>query len=141
MRKDSARKNVVDEQTSVLQWILFAVIALVFAGLVYLEYHYKVTSTRFPAVKAYVSRVTSWIAERKSHLHNELSKVKQLAATQNNASQEVHFEFYTALPKMQVTVPEITRQVAPKPAIAANKAIVSVDELEKELASEIEKKH
>ena len=47
-----------------------------------------------------MASAVAWVTEHKQHLHQELAKVKQLSTHQNEADQQIHFEFYTTLPNM-----------------------------------------
>jgi len=58
-------------------------------------------------VSAYFSRMKTWVSERKSHLNQGLVKVKRLAANKSDPAPEIHFEFYTALPNMQVKLSDL----------------------------------
>jgi hypothetical protein len=49
-----------------------------------------------------IEKVHTWAAERRHHLQNKLVKVKQLVINNNQTKSDIHFEFYTMLPTMQI---------------------------------------
>jgi len=99
-------------------WLIMMVI--VFCGVGVFTYtHMKTRFVRF----------NQWVVEKKSHFQKKLDK--KLVAVEEP---QVHFEFYTALPNMQVTVSQaISRQekpIAPSKQIAAKTVFLNPDELE-----------
>lgn len=78
-----------------------------------------------------------WVSASRQHLHHDIAKVKQLAANKKEGPPPIQFEFYTALPKMQVG----NALLVSKPVITAsqqNKPVfVSAHELEKEFSAHI----
>ncbi|TAK75175.1 MAG: hypothetical protein EPO11_05785 [Gammaproteobacteria bacterium] len=86
-------------------------------------------------LSTYVSRMTTWIAERR---HRSTNTAKSASiANKEEAEQPIHFEFYNTLPAMQVKTTVVATEAAAAPASAS---IVNAGELEKELASHIKKK-
>lgn len=83
--------------------MLFALALVLFIGGVgVLGYQHGQSAPGIHLVSSYYSRITTWIAERRTHLvRGSFAKVKQLAAKEE-APPQIHFEFYTALPTMQV---------------------------------------
>lgn len=129
MKRDLKRKS------SAPHWRILgiAVLALSLAGGAgWVTYQHR------ERAEQYMAQAKTWLAERRSHLRDNLSKVKKIAAD-NNADQEVHFEFYTALPTMQVQVSaadteengHTTKILAPpvKSAKLKSGVISSVDDL------------
>jgi cell division protein FtsN len=118
MRKDySTRQRAMTrrpKQTGKRWIVLVALIALLGAGLSVAVYQYKNHTLTTSVITTYANRFKTWIAEHRHHLQQGLVKVKQLATTKPE-DQPIHFEFYTALPKMQVTVsaPDTTSAVPP----------------------------
>lgn len=101
-------------------WVTLFVLVAVFAvGLSYVA----ATSGFF----AMYTRLNQWAHERNHQLQQKIVKVKQLAVNKK-ASQEIHFEFYTALPNMRVPVPVIEKRDANvRPVVVMNKS--TADEL------------
>jgi hypothetical protein len=58
----------------------------------------------------------SWLSEGQKHLASDITKVKQLTA-ENQAPTEIHFEFYSTLPNMQMNVKESAEVAVKKPNI------------------------
>ncbi len=94
-------------------------------------------------ISAYITRFNTWIAERKHHL-NPVAKVKQIAMDKTNAPEPIHFEFYTALPNMQVGMPNSVSHsnVVDNEKTNGKKAVnaapfISAEQLEKDFAREI----
>lgn len=78
-----------------------------------------------------------WVSASRHHLHQDLVKVKQLAAKKKEGPPPIHFEFYTALPNMQVgNALSVSKKPAPAPVIK-KPVIVSANELEQELSAHI----
>jgi hypothetical protein len=110
-------------------------------------------------VTASFSRMKTWVSERKTHLNQGLVKVKRLAANKD-VPPEIHFEFYTALPGMQVKVVDLNAQernaqsgrtrkdIVPGAAVVSEKtqstasklsstAIFSEHDLERDLSAQV----
>src|SRR5580698_3378361 len=83
------------------QWVIFMVMIILVTAIAGF-FTYKKQSPIVPFVSSYVTRLKTWITERKAHLHQSMVKVKRIAVNKNEVEHEVHFEFYTALPSMQV---------------------------------------
>src|SRR3990167_2707059 len=73
-----------------------------------------------------LSRLVAWIGDHKAHVRQNVVKVKQLVTNKEETEPAIHFEFYTALPDMQVTVPGSVS------AVSQVKKIVTASDLEKE---------
>lgn len=159
MNRHSARKNYSDKQ-GLARWqmaLLAGLAAAVVGGAVIYFCLHKSGVQTGTLVSSYVSRFRGWVGERKTHLNHGLDKVKKLAANKTEAEPQIHFEFYTALPKMQVKVADLTAKTgvsaAPvrpagtdkiaadvrkdKKAAAGGAAIASASELEQELSAQL----
>lgn len=151
MRKDFAKRKLSAKQASVRRWgwIFFAFAAAIFflaAGCLIFQYKEKMFNT--PFISSFFSRAQIWIAARKNHLQKGVvrdtaAKTQSFAVSKHQAPAPIHFEFYTALPNMQVTLPAPVMEVqkkedrvaAVKKSPAVNKVVVvSAEELEKELS-------
>lgn len=118
MKKDFTKKKLSIKQSSSLRWgwVLIAFIFLLVLPLLgYAIYKHKQNTLNTPVVSDYFSKIENWMGERKAHWQKKLvndnsKKVKSFTTTKNQAVPQIHFEFYTALPNMQVIVtePEIT---------------------------------
>ncbi len=150
MKKELATKRIAGKTTAHTKrmwwWVMIlAVLVLVIsAGSFFV---YKKRLPVFPVVSAYVMRVKTWIAERKVRLHQGITKVKQIAVNKNEAEPAIHFEFYTALPNMQVTIPDtqvrdnqasrnVNQAKRDKPKTTKKLAIISAEQVDHELATE-----
>ncbi len=79
-----------------------------------------------------------WVSKSRQHLHRDLAKVKQLAVKTKEGPPPIHFEFYTALPNMQVgNVPSLPKAATPVAKVNTRPVIVSANELEKEFSAHI----
>ena len=159
MRKDFIKKQYAIKRSwrdrlDLLSWLGIFTIVLI-AAFVLVKIN-KPHMRNFSAFSSSLTRFTTWIAERKNHLHQGIAKVKQLAENKTDTSEPVHFEFYTTLPNMQVTMSNpvasndnqaVANNNTPRPTIVSTQktsvkmltadAIVNADELEKELAHEL----
>lgn len=145
-RKVSAKKITSSHWRRVMGVTLFVAF---FSGLGFLFFQYK-KNTLSSFFSSYFGQVENWIAARKNHLQKGLAndenktKKKPVIAQKNPPPRPIHFEFYTALPNMQVDMPtpivemkkpEVVKTVAEKKKqTSKNIAVVSAEELEKELA-------
>ena len=88
------------------KWRVLAGVFIVFlCSMVFIIQHHK-KSLPGSVWAVYVSKITTFIAERKNHLRQNLVKTKQLLTNKDNDEPPIHFEFYTALPSMRVNVAE-----------------------------------
>lgn len=90
------------------RWILIAcVFVILIGGICFSLSIAKRHPERFAEFSQHVAKVKQWFVERKGRLQNRLDKkistIKELSANKD-ANQDVHFEFYTALPAMQISV-------------------------------------
>lgn len=106
------------------RWRLILWIGIIFVAIctiLFCSYLYKSKAIQSIAANSYVSRVGAWLEERKTHLQNGASKpnVTRLASGQDSAESQIHFEFYNALPSMQVATSDpIPKTVIPKAVVA-----------------------
>jgi cell division protein FtsN len=84
-----------------------------------------------PIVSSYVEQMKSWVAERKNHLNKNLEKVKQVAVRKSEPAPPIHFEFYTALPNMQVPLPEMEKNENPIVATANSGLPATISQIKK----------
>ncbi len=143
MKKDFAGKRFTVKQTTRTRdrkwrWVVWTAISVLFVCLVGF-FPYKKT---FPLVSSYFVRLKIGIAERKAHLHQETLKAKQIAVKKNEADPEIHFEFYTVLPNMQVTVARLPANESPHTGDRSftnqmRAAIITVDQLDRELSAKL----
>ena len=149
MNRNIARKGH-SAKKSLASWKMgsligfFAIVLGAVATVFYLRTRQPQTNV---LVSSYFSRMKTWVSERKTHINQGLVKVKRLAANKNAPPPEIHFEFYTTLPKMQVKLSDLNttdeRSSAPKiqqasilPAPAAS-AVISASDIEKELSAQL----
>lgn len=144
-RKLSAKKHSSVHWGGVAFTIFFIFLLSSFC---FLLLQYKRNALNSPFFSAYFARMELWVAARKDHLQKGLAnetvaKKKTISPQKNDAPKPLHFEFYTALPNMQVTPSqpaleakqaEIKVVADKKIAASQPKAIVSREELEKELS-------
>ncbi len=139
----SAKKSLASWKMGLLIGF-FAIVLGAVATVFYLRTRQPQTNV---LVSSYFSRMKTWVSERKTHINQGLVKVKRLAANKNAPPPEIHFEFYTTLPKMQVKLSDLNttdeRSSAPKiqqasilPAPAAS-AVISASDIEKELSAQL----
>lgn len=129
MKKDFSKQytrraaRATNKGQTLWRWVvMMAMVAVLFCG-AFIGYQYKKDPQKYPYLDTYVQQTTNWIAAHRSHLRQDIVKVKRLAANKNTEQEEIHFEFYTALPNMQMnaTVQAEPAQtgVAAKPTITA----------------------
>lgn len=95
-----------------------------------------------------INAAKSWLTERSTSLQKGVVKVKHLAVTKEE-EQQIHFEFYTALPNAKLATAEVDNTaeeevIIKKPikkVIAASAIFASPEELEKELSEKIKQTH
>jgi hypothetical protein len=135
-----------------VRWGRFFTMVLAFllmiAALVYV-YHDKAVPLK-TFVMDEVQKVKTWVAERKQkRLMAAKLKTKGEVTEEQDSTEDVHFEFYTALPSMRVNteVPAEPVKVATAPETKEAKKPASIkhifassEELEKEFSARINKK-
>lgn len=126
------------------RWI--AVFFVLIIGFSFLFYFCYQSSFSF-FVSSYTSSFKDWMSKRKKHFYQAKIKVKQLKPNKPIENEpEIHFEFYTALPNMQIPVPDIDltknqkikRNKENKKIIVQSKPVIfNADRLEQEWSAEI----
>jgi len=99
--------------------------------------------------------VTHWFSERKQHLHQGIEKVKQMTKNQETTPEQIHFDFYTALPAMQMpasvatnenldtqptshSTPKTVKPDVQKPTnLAAERALFDPTEIEQDFSNQL----
>jgi cell division septation protein DedD len=133
---------------------ILVVFSLLFAaGLVI--FHHKIHPVDYRAFKASYARLNAWLHDRSAHFHEEINEAKARAERAERLD-DVHFEFYTALPAMQMKAPAMlpiksTAAITPLPATEVSssssqsvahallqKPFVNADEIEKEFAAKLQ---
>lgn len=79
---------------------LFSLLLVCLCSLGLFAYRYHLTEP--DSILKTVSNLKNWMADRKAGLNKQVAKAKQLATHKPESKPNVHFEFYTALPKMQI---------------------------------------
>lgn len=157
MKKEFARKKSAMKQSVFGRWrwpISLCLLAFLLVGAGYFILQHQRTS---PWILSYFSRIEAWVAERKQHwqkggARDNTVKAKITTANKNNNSPPpIHFEFYTALPDMQVAVSEPVMQaktvvtsgsvVSKKSSSSSikNVTVVSAEELEQEFSKQLKR--
>lgn len=141
MTKDFAnkkRRKKVKINQSILLFIGFAILI---SGLSFIIYKYG-NSYQRPQVSSYVARISAWIESHKRHVNKINNHISLLKAekNQNINNSPIHFEFYSALPNMQVVLSE-PKFSERKMVTARQKPIGNVEDLERELSMHIKEKH
>jgi len=102
MRRDfpknraSTKKSNQWRKLIVAPFLILIVIAL--SVLVYQQRH-----TRLQSAINSMEALKAWVMEHTNHAHQQIAQIKKIVAKPDTPP-EIHFEFYTALPKMQVAV-------------------------------------
>lgn len=150
MRRNSNRKIFATKKKRSVRLgriVLFILFVSAIGGLGFVAFQYKKYPEKFPMLTAYFAQVSDWVAEHRNK-SNKNKKPKQMASNQEQNEKQIHFEFYTALPNMQMKVSESLDVAEKAPATmkahvgkpirqAQNKTIFNADDLEKELSTHI----
>jgi cell division protein FtsN len=88
---------------------LLGVAACLGGGLFYLN---KQAPERLRAMTEWLGPLKTWASERKAHLGQNITHIKQVAQTRLDPHPQIRFEFYQTLPGMRVSVPEQVEQQA-----------------------------
>lgn len=123
MKKDFSKKKSRVKSRMTMRWYWLASFLIVLTGAAFLYVDQRKQNPLVP-IKSYVAYLENWMAERKNHINQNLEKVKRVAVNDENAP-PIHFEFYTALPNMQVKVSEPKEDVKEKIVIAENKPVAT----------------
>lgn len=135
MKKDFSKQRAVQNKSRLSIWfIIFLFILLSFAAGLYV-YKSQKPATAYAFLNNYIVRSNAWVAAHKSmfqKVQGSIDKVKQLASDEESDA-HVHFEFYSALPDMQMEAAQEQKGMANETA----KQIISADDIEKELTDEL----
>jgi hypothetical protein len=99
-KRYSARRN-----SKSIRFRRFFLLSLLFVFLCFGVFLYRYPSaqlTQTGTVSQTISHLKNWMIDRKAGLNKQVAKAKQLAIHKSEPKPAVHFEFYTALPKMQI---------------------------------------
>src|SRR5205085_6056096 len=97
---------------------------------------YVYQSQRLPSgMSGVYARLNNWMHERNHELKQNIVKVKQLAVDNKTPHQEIHFEFYTALPDMKVSTLEVEKMDTKVRSVVAINAKVDAPSLSKVVAA------
>lgn len=122
-------------------WLTVVVAGILGFGI----YQYKTTGWDFSALSASLTRVKTWINDHKNkpRMEARAKSESKMSATEP----PLHFEFYTTLPNMRLAESEVTQNEKKEAAavvgetkplsIKKNAAIVTPDELERELGGDL----
>lgn len=145
--KRSAKRTSRSLSAGQLPWRAIAVLSiLILFSLCALlvSYQYHKNPKNYPAILASITKMTNWVSERKNHLHKNIVKVKQLATSKNPEDVPIHFEFYSALPKMQMIAPVDKTETVMNPALnrplkkpLIKSVVADASELEEDLSSQL----
>lgn len=116
-----------------LRWVLLAVCLLAIGGVVW-KYRTVVVN--------YYSELLTWAVKQRKHLASEV-KLAEHPAAQEAVEQQIHFEFYTALPNMQVQVSQHEQEPSLSsvpPAKQQGIQIANAEDLERELSEAVNNK-
>ena len=154
MKKDFKKKRYIMEDESPKRYgrmVVSGLIALVIlagAGYMYQQKkpHDAMQASR---VSAWLNQAGVWVAEHKGKWKQQISKVKQLTQNKTPAEDEIHFDFYSTLPNMKMSPPDladeksdnvqVSKRVSLKSKTLTSKKVVvaSATELENELSSQL----
>lgn len=150
MRRNSKKKFATRRTQSSIKWswvAFFLIFLITVVGASVLVFQYRHHPENFPKLNAYFEQVNGWLAEHKSHLHQKVIKVKQVA-TNDDGEKQIHFEFYTTLPNAQMRVAESVdvdtpteapaKTSRPKMAKSKSPSIINADELEREFSTQLQ---
>lgn len=138
MKKNYAAKRITGRLRR--RWVLIACVFVILIGGIGLGLSIaKRHPERFAEFSQHIAKVKQWFVERKGRLQNgldrKISTIKELSA-KKEADQDVHFEFYTALPAMQISKPLVSSTPSIK-APAAKSLFLDPAELERDFANRI----
>ncbi|EKD70448.1 MAG: hypothetical protein ACD_46C00533G0009 [uncultured bacterium] len=129
--------------------LLISIAVIIFIGAVSF-YVYRYYPEKLTMAGEYAKRLSAWAGEYRQHWRQKLVKVKELAQSNDAPPPEIHFEFYSALPNMQMNAADIvqdeknqtrTKTIKKKKSgksLAENTAIVDAEELENDISEQIQ---
>lgn len=116
MKKDFARKRVaanqaIQDRQLRRTWVfVFALVAILLGSLLWFGYQYQSLSAQGThKMTAYVAQMQQWMTERKTRLHDKVDSVKKIVTHKLDPNPPIHFEFYTALPHMQIKLSDASK--------------------------------
>jgi len=147
-KRYAARRN--SKATRFRKFFLFSVL-LVSLCFGLFAYRYQSHITELESISQAISHLKSWMADRKTGLNKQVAKAKQLAIRKPEPKPSVHFEFYTALPKMQIEPSHIAsdslKKDQPKQVVNHSKALTNpfnnvfdAEQLEKDFLQQLAQK-
>lgn len=121
------------------RWVLLIVLLLCLLGVLgYYIFQQKKHPEQFPMATAFFTSVKSWFSEHKQQLHQNIESVKQMTKNQETPPEQIHFDFYTALPAMQMPASMAAKENEPaavKPA--KERALFDPAELEEDFSKQM----
>lgn len=111
------------------KWIIICFIIMLALATGFYIWKAKTSDSVSAGFSSLSKRMHFWLTERKTRLNQNLSQVKQLTANNQNANQEIHFEFYTTLPNMRVPVPQVEKTETTRPVIVMNNQATPEDKI------------
>lgn len=162
-KKDLIRKKTSSKKESSFSWggLMLASLLLGVMILGVLTYRYKHQSLKSQTLITGFSKIESWFKQHTERFHKVATQTKPQKPKTTTAHKEdreqIHFEFYTALPNMQVSTPallenkpEVKKKAAAlvekvveptKSSALKNVVVVSQDELEQEFSDRLQQKN
>ena len=149
MKRHSFNRHSSHAKHPSWQWI-FAITMSIFISMIVIIVAYKYPfqtpiSSFIPGpIVSYTEKIRSWITERKEHFHKKMDKVKQVALRRVDSNPPpIQFEFYTALPNMQIPVPEPETKVSSSTTKSTQEkksiALFDAERLQREFKQELNK--
>jgi hypothetical protein len=111
MKKAYTRKNIAAKRKSPLRARMrrYEVVWLVLFGVLigsvaFFSYRYVKKHDTHSLTPAYFSELSTWLAKRRNQIPHELEdkKLEDESSKEAATPEPIHFEFYTALPNMQL---------------------------------------
>src|SRR6187431_339280 len=99
--KKSVFKNTVEARR--LRTILLVVVIATICTLGFFIQQNKNKLIHSQDFANYVSKFKNWNIFKKNSVQNELEDKQKIAGKSDNNASSIHFEFYSTLPKMQIT--------------------------------------
>ena len=107
MKKDYSRHHFTELHSKRYRWfwgVMLSISVLLLSFILYFSFFFPQQRAIF---SVYYAHFSTWLAERKYHLHRQIIKTKLLVNNKNEEDAPVHFEFYNTLPAMQVAGPQV----------------------------------
>src|SRR3990167_7626102 len=118
MKKEFKNKRYAKKQISKIQWRIGIAFSIIFSIAIFT--YYNGYTLNFANLNPYISASKAWLTKKPTDLQRNFANAKQVIISKDTESQ-IHFEFYTALPNMQITpapaivIAKNTNQAAKKP--------------------------